>query len=171
MNARSARPVTTVARSRAAASVALATLALALTGCGADQPTQPDPGTTAAISAPGPATSAAATPEATSPDQLAATLEWPDGTEDFALNICVSIGETTIQGSGASADWNLTLDANLLSPDDTGTLQVSRASDNAIEYDADITTLTVQPDGTFDATGQDPAGEPFRLNGTCTLSW
>ena len=171
MNARSAQFVATIARSRANAAVALAALALALTGCGADQPTQPDPGTTAATSVAGTSTSAAATPDENNPAELAATLEWPDGTEDFTLNICVSIGENTIQGGGASADWTLTFDANLLTPDDTGTLQVSRASDSAIEYDADITTLAVQPDGIFEATGQDPAGEPFRLTGTCTLSW
>ena len=171
MNNRSAHSVAPHARRRAGAAVALTALALALTGCGADQPTQPDPGTTAATSVTETPTSPAATPEDTSPAELAATLEWPDGTENFALTVCVSIGETTIQGAGASADWNLTFDANLLTPDDTGTLQVSRASDNAIEYDADITTLTVQPDGTFEATGQDPAGDPFRLTGTCTLSW
>lgn len=158
------------ARRRAGTAVALTALTLALTGCGADQPTQPDPGTidTAATEIP---TSPAATPEAASPAELAATLDWPQGTEDFALNLCVSIGETTIQGHGASTNWSLTFDANLLTPDDTGTLEVSSASDNAIEYDADITTLTVEPDGTFEAGGQDPAGEPFHLTGTCTLSW
>ena len=171
MNNRSAHSVAPTARRRARAALAITAIALALTGCGADQPTQPDPGTTAATSFTETSTTPEATPEATSPAELTATLEWPEGTENFALTVCVSIGETTIQGAGTSADWNLTIDANLLTPDDTGTLQVSRASDNAIEYDADITTLTVQPDGTFEATGQDPAGDPFRLTGTCTLSW
>ena len=170
MSNRSTQSVAPRARRRAGAAAAITALALALTGCGADQPTQPDPGTTAATSITDTPTSPAATPEATSPAELAATLDRPEGTENYALTICVSIAETTIQGAGASADWNLTFDANLLTPDDTGTLQVSRASDNALEYDADITTLTVQPDGTFDATGQDPAGNPFRLTGTCTLS-
>lgn len=171
MNHRSTQSVAPRARRRAGAAVGLAALALALTGCGADQPTQPAPGTTDATSITETPTSPAGTPEATSPAELAATLDWPQGTENFALSICVSIGETTIQGSGASTDWNLAFDANLLTPDDTGTLQISRTSDNAVEYDADITTLTVQPDGTFEATGQDPAGDPFRLAGTCTLSW
>ena len=170
MSNRSTQSVAPRARRRVGAAAAITSLALALSGCGADQPAQTDPGTTAATSITETPTGPADTPEATSPAELAATLDRPEGTENYALTICVSIAETTIQGAGASADWNLTFDANLLTPDDTGTLQVSRASDNAIDYDADITTLTVQPDGTFDATGQDPAGNPFRLTGTCTLS-
>ena len=172
----SAPAVSANARSWTSAAVMLAAVALALSGCGTDQPTQPGPGTSAAASTSGTTTSTGSTPEAsspetTSPEQLAASLDWPEGTEDFALNICVSIGETTIQGGGESTDWKLSFDANLLTPADTGTLQVSHASDNTVRYDADITTLTVQPDGTFDATGQDPAGAAFRLTGTCTLSW
>lgn len=172
MNAPSAPAVSANARSWTRAAVMLAAVALALSGCGTDQPTQPDAGNTAAASTSRTTTSTAATPEVTtSPEELGASLDWPEGTDDFALNICVSIGETTIQGGGESADWKLSFDANLLTPADTGTLQISHASDYTVQYDADITTLTVKPDGTFDATGQDPAGAAFRLTGTCTLSW
>ena len=100
MNNRCTQSIAPRARRRVGAAAVITALALALTGCGADQPAQPDTGTSAATSITEPPTSSAATPHAISPAELAATLEWPEGTEDLALNICVSIAETTIQGSG-----------------------------------------------------------------------
>ena len=101
-------------RRRTTAAVAATALTGALVGCGGAEPAQPDPATTTATDTSATPTSAAPTPAAATPAQLVAALDWPQGTEDFALSICVSIGESTIQGAGGSGDWTLSFDANLL---------------------------------------------------------
>ena len=102
-----------------------------------------------------------------------AMLTWPKGTDQFALNICTSIGEHTIQGGGNSGDLNLAFDANLLNAGDVGRLSVSQrtGSDMPVVYDATITSLTVKADGTFSGEGQEAGGAAFSVSGTCELSW
>lgn len=102
-----------------------------------------------------------------------ASLTWPQGTDDFALSVCVSIGAITIQGAGdsTSGKWSLSFDANLLQPDDTGTLAISQASDKVTVYNATITSLTVKDDGSFAGTGEDLGGLPFKISGTCDVTW
>lgn len=125
------------------------------------------------------ASSPAPTTDATSPAQgsqarsPSASLTWPQGTDEFALNVCTSIGEHTIQGGGnsASGKWNLVLDGNLLKPGDTGKLTVSQTSDMSVVYDADLTALTVAADGSFTGAGEDVAKAPFTITGTCDVTW
>ena len=102
-----------------------------------------------------------------------ASLTWPQGTDDFALSVCVSIGANTIQGAGdsTSGKWSLSFDANLLQPDDTGSLAVSQAPDKVIVYNAAITSLTVKDDGSFAGNGEDLGGVPFKITGTCDVTW
>lgn len=102
-----------------------------------------------------------------------ASLTWPQGTDDFALNVCVSIGPHTIQGGGnsASGKWNLVLDGNLLQPGDTGKLTVSQKPDMSVVYDANLTALTVAADGSFTGAGEDAAKAPFTITGTCDVTW
>jgi hypothetical protein len=102
-----------------------------------------------------------------------ASLKWPQGTDDFALNICTSIGEHTIQGGGnsTSGKWNLVLDGNLLKPGDAGKLTVSQKSDMSVVYDAALTALTVAADGSFTGSGEDAAKARFTITGTCDVTW
>ena len=168
------RAVAARARLATATASAAAILALLLASCGGGDPTTSDP-TAAATPTTAEATpameSTPAASDAAATTAHAASLEWPEGTEQFTVDLCASQGPSTIQGAGNAPDWQLYFDANLLNTGDTGTLQVSRASDKVIEYDADILTLTVQPDGTYDATGADAGGATFRLTGTCGISW
>ncbi|HQR25483.1 MAG TPA: hypothetical protein PLP61_00450 [Nocardioides sp.] len=105
--------------------------------------------------------------------ETTASLTWPQGVGEFPLNVCASVGEHTIQGGGTSEDgtWNLVLDANLLAAGDTGTLTVSQTSDMSVVYDADVTDLTVQSDGSFTGSGMDAAEAPFTITGTCDVTW
>lgn len=102
-----------------------------------------------------------------------ASLTWPQGTDTFALNICTSIGEHTIQGGGNSdgGKWNLVLDGNLLKPGDTGRLTVSQKSDMSVVFDAKLTDLTVAPDGSFTGSGEDASKARFTITGTCDVTW
>ncbi len=102
-----------------------------------------------------------------------ASLTWPQGTDTFALNICTSVGEHTIQGGGNSdgGKWNLVLDGNLLKPGDTGRLTVSQKSDMSVVYDAKLTDLTVAPDGSFTGSGEDASKARFTITGTCDVTW
>lgn len=111
--------------------------------------------------------------EAAGAGTMTASLTWPQGTGEFPLNVCSSVGEHTIQGGGTSEDgeWNLVLDANLLAAGDTGTLTVSQTSDMSVVYDADVTDLTVQSDGSFSGSGTDAAEAPFTITGTCLVTW
>jgi hypothetical protein len=125
------------------------------------------------------ASSPAPTPTATTSAQgrqarsTSASLTWPQGKDDFALNVCTSIGEHTIQGGGNSANgkWNLVLDGNLLKPGDTGQLTVSQKSDMSVVYDARLTALTVAADGSFTGAGEDAAKARFTITGTCDVTW
>lgn len=168
MNTHSSRAVAVRPRRAAATATTAAILTILLAGCGGGDPAPTDP---AAAAVPTAAESTPAAPDAPAITARAAALEWPEGTEQFTVDLCASQGPSTIQGASTSADWQLYFDANLINPGDTGTLQVSRASDKVIEYDADILTLTVQPDGTFESTGADASGATFRLTGTCGISW
>ena len=114
------------------------------------------------------------TPAQVSPARAtSASLTWPQGTDNFALNICTSIGEHTIQGGGNSdsGKWNLVLDGNLLKPGDTGKLTVSQKSDMSVVYDAHLTALTVAADGSFTGSGEDAARSPFTITGVCDVTW
>ena len=101
-----------------------------------------------------------------------ASLTWPKGTDEFPLNVCASVGKNTIQGGGSTDAWNLQFDANLLEAGDEGTLIVSdKQQGMTVVYDAKITSLTVNPDGSFTGAGQDAGQSPFTITGTCTVSW
>lgn len=118
-----------------------------------------------------------APPVTTAPDSetrpASAKLTWPQGSDDFALNVCTSIGAHTIQGGGNSDNgrWNLVLDGNLLEPGDTGKLTISQKSDMSVVYDAKLTALTVTADGSFTGSGEDAAKATFTITGTCDVTW
>lgn len=142
-----------------------------LSACGGSTDDSSAPPTTAARAAPGSEETTVA--EGGEAQAKSASLTWPQGTEDFTLSVCVSIGANTIQGAGRSTNgkWSLSFDANLLEPDDTGTLAVSQASDGAVVYDAAITSLTVKNDGSFAGSGGDLGETPFKITGTCDVTW
>jgi hypothetical protein len=141
----------------------------ALVACGRTANNAPAP----AASNPAPTTDATASAQVTQARSTSASLTWPQGTDDFALNVCTSIGEHTIQGGGdsASGKWNLVLDGNLLKPGDTGKLTVSQKSDMSVVYDARLTALTVAADGSFTGAGEDAAKARFTITGTCDVTW
>ena len=141
-----------------------------LSACGGSSDDSSAPPTAAAGLAPGSEETAPA--EGSVAQAKSASLSWPQGTDDFTLSVCVSIGANTIQGAGdsTSGKWSLSFDANLLQPDDTGTLAVSQASDKVIVYNAAITSLTVKDDGSFAGTGEDLGGVPFEITGTCDVT-
>lgn len=143
----------------------------ALVACGRSPNNAPAPA--AAASSPAPTTDATTAAQGTQARSPSASLTWPQGTDDFALNVCTSIGEHTIQGGGnsASGKWNLVLDGNLLKPGDTGKLTVSQKSDMSVVYDARLTALTVAADGSFTGAGEDAAKAPFTITGTCDVTW
>lgn len=128
-----------------------------------------------AAEAPSPATTTDATTGAQGRQtrSTSASLTWPQGTDEFALNVCTSIGEHTIQGGGDSATgkWNLVLDGNLLESGDTGKLTVSQKSDMSVVYDARLTALKVAADGSFTGAGEDAARAQFTITGTCDVTW
>lgn len=147
--------------------------AAALSGCGGSSD-DGESAPAATATAEQPAASEAATAAAGGDAQAwSASLTWPTGSNEFSLNICTSIGEHTIQAGGDTTDgaYNLVLDANLLESGDTGTLTVSQKSDMTVVYDADVTELTVQSDGSFNGSGQDAGQEPFTITGTCMVTW
>lgn len=147
--------------------------AAALSGCGGSSD-DGESAPAATATAEQPAASEAATAAAGGDAQAwSASLTWPAGSNEFSLNICTSIGEHTIQAGGDTTDgaYNLVLDANLLESGDTGTLTVSQKSDMTVVYDADVTELTVQSDGSFSGSGQDAGQAPFTITGTCLVTW
>ena len=148
-------------------------LALSLTACGGNDSTE-DPSVsdipTAAVASDATSSDAGAATSDGMTD-LAAVLTWPQGTDDFVINLCASVGENTILGAGENDEWSLNFDANLLESGDTGILTVSTKSDMAVEYSADVTSLTVNPDGSFTGSGQDASQAPFTITGTCIVSW
>lgn len=149
-------------------------LVMALAGCTSDggaAGSAPTPTDTATSPTEAAGTGSTAPSQAVAPSALSASLTWPKGVDDFALNICSSIGEHTIQGGGNADGWNLVLDANLLNPGDTGTLTVSQKSDMTVVYDARVTSLTVSQDGSFTGSGQDASQAPFTITGTCDAQW
>jgi hypothetical protein len=154
----------------------------ALTGCGGstdDSSTTPPAAVsqapTADVTTPADATtSAQGSPTQGSPAQgTSASVTWPQGTDEFTLNVCTSIGEHTIQGGGDSGNGELDLsfDANLLESGDTGTLTISQTSDMSVVYDADVTALTVNADGSFTGSGEDASKAPFTITGSCEVTW
>ena len=162
---------------RTALCIATATVLLPLlSACGgsasADAPPAQGQAATAAASASESSGSAAPAPAVPAELTGTASLTWPEGTVDFPLNVCASQGPNTIQGGGSTDEWDLMFDANLLEAGDEGTLVVSDNKQGmAVVYDATITSLTVNADGTFTGAGQDASNAPFTISGTCTVSW
>lgn len=155
-------------------SALLAAPTLAACGGSSDDTSDPQAGTTSEAPAADTTSSTQASPAQTSANQAnSASLTWPQGSDNFALNVCTSVGEHTIMGGGDSdtGKWNLSFDANLLAPGDTGTLTVSQKSDMSVVYDADITALSVAADGSFTGSGEDAAAGQFTITGTCDVSW